>query len=64
MVCTSLARRAISELFTQQVRAPTISTSESEARRRAKGFFRDICRLVPAVMLEYNLDEVYNLLCV
>jgi len=45
MVAASLAKRAISELFTQQVRAPTMSGSAAEAKRRSIYFFRDICRV-------------------
>jgi hypothetical protein len=45
MVAASLAKRAISELFTQQVRAPTMSGSAGEAKRRSIYFFRDICRV-------------------
>ena len=33
------------ELFTQQVRAPTVSGSAAEAKRRSIYFFRDICRV-------------------
>jgi hypothetical protein len=45
MVATCLAKRAISELFTQQVRAPTMSGSAAEAKRRSIYFFRDVCRV-------------------
>ena len=45
MVAATLAKRAISELFTQQVRAPTVSGSAAEAKRRSIYFFRDICRV-------------------
>ena len=58
MVAASLAKRAISELFTQQVRAPTMSGSAAEAKRRSIYFFRDICRV--SAFLFYSSSALRN----